>query len=112
MIKNKYIYKYKDKDITMIVYSSNKRWANYVIEQLYYYTISGMYKFGDMVKGNNTKMYYLNFEDCGYNVEFEIKADEFVKATKKVNRLYELMLDTNKKPDEIMKMEVIKYEQI
>ena len=108
MTKNKYIYNYKD--ITMTAYASNIRWARFNVRQLYYYINSGMYMFGDRIKNDNTKVYYLDFKEFGYDIEMEIKATSFPKAMRKVVKLYNQIIDEDKEPDEIMGLEVIKYE--
>lgn len=110
MKKNKYIYHYKD--ITIRIYASNKGLARYYVNQLYYYIEVGMYKFWDeSINGNNKiKFYCLNFEDYGYNAMIKINSTSFISAMRKLNKLYKLLVESNKKVEEIMGLEVIKDE--
>ena len=107
MKKNKYVYNYKD--ITITVYACNKGWARYYVKQLYYYIDSLWYKFWDEYDNENSKVFGLLFEEC-HDAVIKIKSDDFVKAMKKLERLYKKIINTDKKVEEIMKMEVFKDE--
>lgn len=109
MKKNKYVFKCKN--IIIIIYATNIRWAKFDLMQFYYDLYTGDYDYYDIERPRKykSKTYCIDGK-FNENVSMRVNALNFSLARQKVEKLFDLLLDDNNKIEDILKVEVYKNE--